>query len=192
MISKRKYKIAFRKFFWYFRPFLIVFALVTLLVSGLNQYSYSVNHATEEAASYYEYEQVTDSISTLPYPNYSDHKAELKSVGITTENEYELLKSGYFDEDNSLSTAALKLISDIQQKENSKTVFFVTGNIFTDISYHLASFDCYAIIYIVFFAISVIFIVFHKRRFAFFPFLLLQQVLLQAYCCVISSRVKLT
>ena len=171
LISKRKYKIAFRKFFWYFRPFLIVFALVTLLVTGLNQYSYSVNHATEEATNYYEYEQVTDSISTLPYPNYADHKEELKSVGITTENEYELLKSGYVDNDNSLNTETLKVIRNIQQRENSKTIFFVTGNIFTDISYHLSVFDCYAIIYIVFLALSVIFIVFHKRRFAFFPFL---------------------
>lgn len=171
LISKRKYKIAFRKFFWYFRPFLIVFALVTLFVTGLNQYSYSVNHATEEATNYYEYEYTTDLISSLPYPNYAEHKAELSSVGITTENEYELLKNGYIDQSNSLGITALKLVSDIQQKENSKTVLFVTGNIFSDIAYHLVSFDCYAIIYIVFIALSVFFIVFQKRRFAFFPFL---------------------
>lgn len=171
LISKRKYKIAFRKFFWYFRPFLIVFALVTLFVAGLNQYSYSVNHATEEATNYYEYEYTTDLISSLPYPNYAEHKAELSSVGITTENEYELLKNGYIDQSNSLGITALKLVSDIQQKENSKTVLFVTGNIFSDIAYHLVSFDCYAIIYIVFIALSVFFIVFQKRRFAFFPFL---------------------
>lgn len=173
LISKRKYKIAFRKFFWYFRPFLIVFALVTLLVTGLNQYSYSVNHATEEATNYYEYEYTTDLISSLPYPNYAEHKAELSSVGITTENEYELLKNGYIDQSNSLGITALKLVSDIQQKENSKTVLFVTGNIFSDISYHLVSFDCYAILYLVFIALSVFYIVFQKRRFAFFPFLYL-------------------
>lgn len=171
LISKRKYKIAFRKFFWYFRPFLIVFALVTLLVTGLNQYSYSVNHATEEATNYYEYEYTTDLISSLPYPNYAEHKAELSSVGITTENEYELLKNGYIDQSNSLGITALKLVSNIQQKENSKTVLFVTGNIFSDISYHLVSFDCYAILYLVFIALSVFYIVFQKRRFAFFPFL---------------------
>ena len=34
MISKRKYKIAFRKFFWYFRPFLIVFALIGIWIFG--------------------------------------------------------------------------------------------------------------------------------------------------------------
>lgn len=173
LISKRKYKIAFRKFFWYFRPFLIVFALVTLLVTGLNQYSYSVNHATEEATNYYEYEYTTDLISSLPHPNYAEHKAELSSVGITTENEYELLKNGYIDQSNSLGITALKLVSDIQQKENSKTVLFVTGNIFSDISYHLVSFDCYAILYLVFIALSVFYIVFQKRRFAFFPFLYL-------------------
>lgn len=173
LISKRKYKIAFRKFFWYFRPFLIVFALVTLLVAGLNQYSYSVNHATEEATNYYEYEYTTDLISSLPYPNYAEHKAELSSVGITTENEYELLKNGYIDQSNSLGITALKLVSNIQQKENSKTVLFVTGNIFSDISYHLVSFDCYAILYLVFIALSVFYIVFQKRRFAFFPFLYL-------------------
>lgn len=173
LISKRKYKIAFRKFFWYFRPFLIVFALITLLVTGLNHYSYTVNHATDEATNYYEYELLNDSISTLPYPNFADHKQELSGVGINTENEYELLKNGYFDSEKSLNTTTLKLISQIQQQENSKTVLFVTGNIFLDISYHLASFDCYAIIILVFLVVSVLFIVFHKRRFAFFPFLFL-------------------
>ena len=152
---------------------MIVFALVTLLVTGLNQYSYSVNHATEEATNYYEYEYTTDLTSSLPYPNYAEHKAELSSVGITTENEYELLKNGYIDQSNSLGITALKLVSNIQQKENSKTVLFVTGNIFSDISYHLVSFDCYAILYLVFIALSVFYIVFQKRRFAFFPFLYL-------------------
>lgn len=173
MISKRKYKIPFRKFFWYFRPFLLVFALVTLLVGGLNHYSYSVNHATEEAKNYYEYEKLADSISTLPFPNYLDNKDRLADVGITTENEYDLLKSGYIDNDNALNTSSLKLIAEIQRQENSKTVYSSAGNIFSDIFYHIATFDCYAILYIVFVLISVIFIVFHKRRFAFFPFLYL-------------------
>lgn len=171
LISKKKYKIPFRKFFWYFRPFLIVFALITLIVTGLNQYSYSVNHATDEAKNYYEYEQLSDSISTLPYPSYADIKSRLNSYGITTENEYELLKSGYYDEDNSLGIDALKVISQIQQSKSDKTILFVTGNIFTDMYNHFAAFDCYAVIYIVFLIISVIFIVYHKKRFSFFPIL---------------------
>lgn len=173
MISKRKYKIAFRKFFWYFRPFLVVFALITFLVAGLNQYSYSVNHATEEAKNYYEYEMLTDSIDALPYPNYADHKQELKEVGINSENEYELLKSGYYDSDKALNNNALKVISQIQKNENGKTVFFAMSNIFTDIAGHFEKFNRYAVIMLAFAVFSAVFIVFHKRRFAFFPFLFL-------------------
>ena len=31
MIAKRKYKLPFRKFFWYFRPFVLVFVLIVLI-----------------------------------------------------------------------------------------------------------------------------------------------------------------
>ncbi len=169
MVSKRKYKIPFRKFFWYFRPFLIVFVLVSIIVAGLNQYSYSVNQATEEAKNYYEYEQLSDSIASLPYPSYSDIKSQLNSCGITSENEYELLKSGYYDNYNTMGNEALKVISQTQQKNNGKTLLFVTGNIFTDIFNHIYSLENYSVIYIVFIALSAIFIIFHKKRFALFP-----------------------
>ena len=35
MIAKRKYKLPFRKFFWYFRPFVLVFVFIVLVGCGL-------------------------------------------------------------------------------------------------------------------------------------------------------------
>ncbi|MEE0914624.1 MAG: hypothetical protein U0L76_08605 [Ruminococcus sp.] len=173
MISKRKYKIQFRKFFWYFRPFLLIFAFVILVVMGLNQYSLSVNHATDEASDYYEYASLTDSINNLPFPDYSDHIDEFNEIGISTESDYELLKNGYYDADKSLNIDALKLVSEIQQKENSKNLLFSAVNIFMDIAGHIVLFDSYTIIIFAFVIISVLFIILQKRRFAFFPFLYL-------------------
>ncbi len=172
-ISKRKYKIPFRKFFWYFRPFLLMFALVTALVMGLSHYSYSVNHATEEASNYYEYASLTDSINTLPYPDYTEHKDKFTAIGITSENDYELLKNGYYDNHRSLNNNTLKLVSEIQQQENSKSFFFVTGRIFVDLTYHFINLDSFAITISVFVLLSAFFIIIQKRRFAFFPFLYL-------------------
>lgn len=169
MISKKKYKFPLRKFFWYFRPYLLMFAFVVLITIVLNNYSYSVNQSTQETAEYYKYSQLLDSIDTLPYPDYSEHKEEFKEVGIDTENEYELLKNGYYDKDKSLNINALTLVSKLQQKDNSKNIFYAITNTFEDIGYHITSFDNYFIIYLVFIALAVIYILLHKNRFAFFP-----------------------
>ena len=173
MISKRKYKIQFRKFFWYSRPFLLIFAFAALVVIGLNQYSISVNHATEEASDYCEYASLTDSINSLPYPDFNEHIEEFNSVGITTESDYELLKNGYFDPNNALNTDTLKLVFDIQQTENNKSLLYSASTIFIDISGHFVLLDCYGIIIISFVILSVLFIILQKRRFVFFPFLYL-------------------
>lgn len=180
MISKRKYKIAFRKFFWYFRPFLLMFALVFFVVIGLNQYSYSVNHSSQEASDFYKYSQLTNSINQLPFPDYSEHKEEFEQVGITSDNDYELLKSGYYDSENALNINTLSLVSDIQHRENNKNVFYEIGNIFLDMFNHIIRFDCYAIIIFLFLIFAVLHIVLHKKRFAFFPVLFV-------VCSIISS-----
>lgn len=169
MISKRKYKIAFRKFFWYFRPFLLMFVFIGLLAAGLNQYSYSVNHSSEEVSNYYEYSELSDSINNLPYPSYKEHREEFNSVGVTSENDYELLKSGYYDADHSLNNSALSLVSQIQQQENSKTYYSEFLNIFSDIFIHITGFDCFSIFILLFIVFAVIYIIYHKKRFAFFP-----------------------
>ncbi len=169
MISKRKYKIPLRKFFWYFRPFLLMFALVTAVVIGLNQYSVSVNNANPDTADYYTYSKLSNSINSLPYPSYKGHSEDFKNVGIESENEYELLKNGYYDSSTSLNNNTLKLVHEIQLKENSKTYLGELQNIFIDNFIHFAGFDTFAIIIIVYFALSVIYIVFQKRRFCFFP-----------------------
>lgn len=173
LISKKKYKIPFRKFFWYFRPFMLMFAFVVLLVLGLFHYSYSVNHATSEAENYYKYSELTDSIKNYPFPSYNSHKEEFNTVGISTENDYELLKNGYYDSEKSLDNNALELVSKIQQQERTDNLFTYFENIYNDIHEHLTVFDCYAILIIAFVCISVLFICFQKRRFTFFPFLYL-------------------
>lgn len=169
MISKRKYKFPFRKFFWYFRPYLLMFTLVTLVTILLSNYSYSVNHATQEASDYYEYSQLVESIDALPYPDFAKYQEEFNEVEINTDNEYELLKNGYYDKDKSLNINALNLVSELQEKENPKTIFFAITHTFEDIGNHISSFDNYFIIYLIFIAIAVIYIMLHKNRFAFFP-----------------------
>lgn len=169
MISKRKYKFPLRKFFWYFRPYLLMFAFVVLVTILLNNYSYSVNQSTQEASEYYEYSQLVDSIDRLPYPDFTKYNEEFKEVGITTEYEYELLKSGYYDNDKSLNTNALKLVSELQQKDNSKTILYAISNTFEDIGYHITSFDNFFVIYLVFVLIAVLYVLLHKKRFVFFP-----------------------
>lgn len=169
MIAKKKYKFPLKKFFWYFRPYLLMFIFVCIVAVGLNNFSYSVNHATEEAGNYYEYAQLTDSIRNLPYPDYSKYQDEFKEIGISTENDYELLKNGYYDKDHSLNTTALKLVSELQQKESSKSLLYSSSNVFMDIAFHFLALDCYAIIITAFVVITVVYIVFQKRRFGFFP-----------------------
>lgn len=60
MIAKRKYKLPFRKFFWYFRPFVLVFVFIVLVGCGLEYYSYSVNNANAETSGLYRYSVLAD------------------------------------------------------------------------------------------------------------------------------------
>ncbi|MCQ2514143.1 MAG: hypothetical protein MJ089_03500 [Ruminococcus sp.] len=169
MISKRKYKIAFRKFFWYFRPFLLMFFLVGLIIVGLYNYSYSVNNSNPEVRNYYEYSELCDSINNLPYPDYKENKEQFALVGINSENDYELLKNGYYDSEKSLNIDALRLVSALQQENNSKTYLGMLGNTFTDIFNHLSIFDTYAVIIIIYLLSSVTYIIYQKTRYCFFP-----------------------
>ena len=95
MIAKKKFRLDFQKFFWYFRPYLLMFLFVTLVTLGLTQFSYSINHSSEESADYYRYSTLKDSINALPFPDYSEHMEEFEEVGIKSDCEYELLKNGY-------------------------------------------------------------------------------------------------
>lgn len=182
MIAKRKYKIAFRKFFWYFRPFLLMFVLIALIVVGLNQYSISVNNSSEESASYYEYSQLCDNINALPYPSYKSNKEELADVGITSENNYELLKNGYYDDNTMLDNTALKAIYDIQQRENSKNVFDEFCNIFIDASMNFAGFNTLAVVMVAYILAAVFYLVFQKKRFSFFPIFYIIEAMVGSVC----------
>ena len=169
MMAKKKYRLDFQKFFWYFRPFLLMFIFITLLALGANQFSYSINHATEESAKYYEYEQLSDKIDTLPFPDFTENQEEFASVGIDDSAEYELLKMNYYDADKMLDTDSLKTVYELQQKESEKTILYVLGDVFGDIWNHLVWLDAFAIAGIVYLLISAVLIVYHKNRFSFFP-----------------------
>lgn len=169
MIAKKKYKYPLRKFFWYFRPFLLMFILVTVTVVCLNNFSYSVNNATDIASDYHQYSDLMDKTESLPYPNYSDYKEQFSEIGIDSENDYDLLKNGYYDNQNALNNTALELVNDLQQEENSNTILYATVNAFANIGLHFTNFNCFALVIISLVAIVVLFIVFQKRRFAFFP-----------------------
>lgn len=169
MIAKKKYRLKFRIFFWYFRPFLLMFLLITLICAGLMQFSYSVNHATEEATNYYDYEMIADSVDALPFPDYEKHIEEFKTVDINSESEYELLKNGYYDPQNGLDTNALRLVNEIQRRENSKTLLYAAGSVFTDMFSNMISPNVGLLNVVVYLALSLIFIIYHKNRFSFFP-----------------------
>lgn len=169
MIAKRKYKIAFRKFFWYFRPFLLVFAFVVASTMLLNQYTYSVNNSSYESSDFYEYSMLTDSVSKFPFPNYKDNQAELAEAGISSESEYELLKDGYYDKNTSLNIEALGVINDIQKKNYPVNIPTIISNIAADYGEHFLIFDSFAFYIIVFVFLTVVYIIYQKRRFAFFP-----------------------
>ena len=181
MIAKRKYKIKFRKFFWFFRPYVLLFVFITALVIGGNQYSYSVNHATEEASNYYTYAQLTDSINEFTFPNYKEHEEEFNAININ-ENDYEMLTSGYYDEDNSLNLSALSLVSEIQQQENTKTVQSEIYEAGSEFGSHFMVFDNLALISILIFLTFGLYVFLHKKRYAFFPiFYLLTAIVSSVY-----------
>ena len=169
LIAKRKYRLDFQKLFWYFRPFLLMFLLITVLGLGLSQFSYTVNHATEEGERYYEYSALTKSIDTLPYPDYDENAEAFAQVGIDNDTEYELLKSGYYDDSKMLNNDSLQLVSNLQKQENSKTVLYAMGDAFVDLGNNIVSLSTRLIVMIVYLAISAVFILYHKNRFSFFP-----------------------
>ena len=80
LIAKGKYKIKFHKFMWYFRPFLILFVLITVLTFALHNYSVAVNTQNDTLKGNYEYHQLTEKIANFPYPDYSKNKEAFSNV----------------------------------------------------------------------------------------------------------------
>ncbi len=169
MIAKRKYRLDFQKLFWYFRPYLLMFLLIAVIGVGLSQFSYTVNHATEEGENYYDYSMLTKSIDTLPYPDYYDNAEEFAKAGIDNDSEYELLKNGYYDDTKMLNNNALRLVSDLQKQENSKTILYAITEVFTDLGNNVMTLSTRLMVMLVYIAISLVFIIYHKNRFSFFP-----------------------
>ena len=169
MIAKKKYRLPFRKLFWYFRPFLLMFIFVTALTLGFCQFSYSVNHATEESRNYYEYAVTRNAVSALPFPSYGDHIEAFEEAGITSEADYELLKNGYYDADSGLDVAALKAVHAIQMKDNPKNIVNVSYAVFEDNYEEVMQLNRSVIVIAVYLTVSLVFIFHHKNRFSFFP-----------------------
>ncbi len=169
MIAKKKYRLPFRKFFWYFRPFLLMFLLVSVVTLGMQQFSYAVNHSNEQAAQYYEYAQTRSAINTLPYPSYSEHKEELAEAGIDDENKFELLKNGYYDKDTGLTADALKAVRKAQLQDYPKNFINVSISVFKDNYSEIMHLNRSIIVIAVYLMVSLVFIFYHKNRFSFFP-----------------------
>ena len=169
MLAKRKYRLQFQKFFWYSRPFFLMFLLVTLLTVGLAQFSNSVNHATDEAESYYNYSVAKTSADALPFPDYKEHAEEFKKAGIDTETKYEVFKLGYFDPVKKLDTDALEAVNKIQLEDIKSKPMYALNAVFMDFYKHIQNPDTTLIAMFMYIGISVIFIIYHKNRFSFFP-----------------------
>ncbi len=169
LMAKRKYRLQFQKLFWYFRPFLLMFILVSLITLGLHQFSYSVNHATPEAENYYEYAVLKNEIDSLPYPGYFDHEEEFAEAGINSESDYELLKNNYYDDNTSLDVEALRTVHEIQLSENPKNFINTSAAVFRDNYESAVSLHNSVLVLAVYLALSLVFIFYHKNRFSFFP-----------------------
>lgn len=171
LISRKRYKLSFRKFFWYFRPFLLCFLLVSFLVVFLNNYSYSVNHSTDEASGYYRYDQLTDQISRQKFPDFQQNKQQFADAGIYNIDSYNMLKKGYYDADHNLNINALEAVLNMQNSSSENNVFTSAYDCIIDTAHHISAFDCTAIIIICFLIVAAIYISLHKFRFLFFPVL---------------------
>ncbi len=169
LIAKKKYRLPFQKLFWYFRPFLLMFIFVSLLALGLYQFSYSVNHATEQASDYYEYAVTENAVDSLPFPDYTEHLEEFEKVGITNQADYEMLKGGYYDADTVLNTDALKAVQKMQLKDKPNTIGNTILSVFTDNYEEITHLSRSIIVIAVYLTVSLIFILYHKNRFSFFP-----------------------
>ena len=168
LIAKKKYRLPFRKFFWYFRPFLLMFALVSVLSLGIHQFSYTVNHATEETSVFYEYYLTKNSISEQPFPSFSEHEEEFREVDVD-ENDYELLKNGYYDESTSLNVDSLKAVRKMQLQDTPKNFANTLLSVFKDNYEEVLHLNRSIIVISVYLAVSLLFIIYHKNRFSFFP-----------------------
>lgn len=176
LIAKGKYKIKFRKFMWYFRPFLILFVFITAVVFALNNYSVAVNTETDSLKNTYEYYQLTDRIANFPYPDYTQNEEAFNSAGIT-KTEYELLKDGYYDENTPLNLDALRLVDSLQRQSGSSSVWGSFTDMLSSSGVSLASFDNDAMLIIVYVIFVALYLVFHKKTHMFFPILITLQLI---------------
>lgn len=171
LIAKGKYKIKIKKFMWYFRPFLALFILISIITISLNSYSVSVNTQNESLKCSYEYYELTDKIANSPYPDYTENETAFNEAGIT-KTEYELLKNGYYDESTTLNINALRLVDKLQTQNNSITILDEFCDFIYSCGTSLASFNTDALLIVVYIILVAFYLVFHKKTHMFFPILI--------------------
>lgn len=176
LIAKGKYKIKFHKFMWYFRPFLILFVIITLAVLALNNYTVSVNNQNATLQRTYSYYEVTENIANSPYPDYSENEEFFNNAQIQ-KNEYELLKDGYYDENTPLNLESLKLVNSLQNQTGILGVWDSFVDFMSTSALSLANFDSDAMLIIVYVIFVALFLVFHKKTHMFFPILITIQLI---------------
>lgn len=176
LIAKGKYKIKFHKFMWYFRPFLILFVIITALVFALNNYTVAVNNQNATLQRTYEYYETMEDISNSPYPDYSENEETFNNAQIT-KTEYELLKDGYYDEKTPLNLESLKLVHSLQSKNGIMGVWDSFVDFLSSSAVSLANFDNDAMLIIVYIIFVALFLVFHKKSHMFFPILITLQLI---------------
>ena len=70
----------------------------------------------------------------------------------------------------------------IQLQESEKTLSYVLTNTFTDMWNHIVSLDAFLIVGAVFLAISLVFILYHRNRYSFFPLFFAVASLVSGVC----------
>lgn len=171
MIARKKYRIRFRKFFWSARPYVLIVALLSVLVTGFSFWSYSINNFTPQNSYYYEYSSLYNSISNSSFPSYNGNEVAFAEKGIN-ENDYDLLKSGYYDADNSLNLGTMRLVSKLQNQQDSSNIFTRSNDILTGITKNFSEFSCQTLVICSLAVMIILYLIFQRKCFCLFPIFL--------------------
>lgn len=104
-----------------FEPKRLVACIVVVVVCfGSNYLSVAINTSTEELSYYKEYTLTRSLIWDYEIPDYEQCKAEYDKINID-ENDIEMLRAGYMDDQGAFTLENLKQIHSIQQNYNKET-----------------------------------------------------------------------
>ena len=103
--------------------------IVVIGCFSVNFVSVAINNSTENLRYYNEYTMARSDVWDYAIPDYDQCKAEYDKIGIN-ENDIEMLRNGYMDDEGAFSLEKLKAIKEIQSNYNKteKSVFSVIKN----------------------------------------------------------------